>query len=446
MITKTLLLPLFVLATLIVATPASAVDLLETYHLAQLHDTVYAAAREAQLAGQEKLVQGRALMLPSVNLTANTTGNDAMLQYRGTNTFISGTSRFNSNGYGISLTQPLFRQQNWVAYTEAELQVTQTDAQFKEAEQDLILRVAQAYFDVLIAQDNLQLAEAQIMIASEQLEQTKRNLDVGTGTTTDIYEAQANHELANAQTIEARSNLELKKHALQQIIDTEPGELRNLGKELNLKVPHSEEIAKWVMDAQQHSLQIVQAQASAELAEKEMERNRAAHYPTLDLMASYTKSSAGSSSLGAGISSENINLAVGVQFNLPLYQGGATQSKFREAEAYRNRAKLNLENTHRNVALQTRQAYLSAVTGISKIKALLQAVKSSEQLLVASKLGQDAGVRNTLDVLNAHQHLLSTRIDLDRAKFNFLINQLRLKAVTGSLVEADLVEINQKLY
>lgn len=431
--------------TILSAVPlAGAADLLETYHAAQSQDAVFASARATQRAGQEKLPQGRSLLLPSVNLSANSTYNDNTVQYRGATLFPSRTSQFNSNGYGVSLTQPLFRQQNWVTYTEAELQITQTDAQFKTAEQDLILRVAQAYFDVLIAQDSVQLTEAQKNAISEQLEQAKRNFEVGTATITDTYEAQARYDLTNSQEIAAQSNLEIKKRALQQLINAGPGELRHLGKEFKLEAPQPGDAEKWVEDAQLRSLQVVVAQAGAELAAKEVARNRGGHYPTLDLVASYANSSASGGSLGVG--SDGTNRAIGVQFNLPLFQGGAIQSKLREAEANRDRAREDLENTRRNVAVQTRQAYLGVVNGIAQVKALQQALKSSESLLEASKLGQEVGVRTNLDVLNAQQQLYSTRRDLYQAEYNYLISQLQLKAAAGALAEDDLAKVNQALY
>ena len=443
---------LFALALLSSASFAGATDLLETYHAARSQDAVFASARAAQRAGQEKLPQGRSLLLPSVNLSANTTHNDNWIQYRGSLVIPtigsfplpSGTTQFNSNGYAVSLTQPLFRQQNWLAYTEAELQVTQTDAQFKAAEQNLILRVAQAYFDVLLAQDSVQLAEAQKKAISEQLEQAKRNFEVGTATITDTYEAQARFDLTHSQEIAAQSNLEIKKRALQQIVNAAPSELRHLGKELKLEAPLPGDVEKWVEYAKQSSLQIVVAQAGAELATKEVTRNRGGHYPTVDLVANYAENSTGGGAFGFG--SDGHSTVIGVQLNLPLYQGGAIQSKLREAEANNDRAKEDLENTRRTVALQTRQAYLGVVDGIAQVKALQQALKSSESLLDASKLGQEVGVRTNLDVLNAQQQLYSTRRDLYQAEYNYLISQLQLKAAAGTLAEDDLARINKALY
>ena len=423
---------------------ALAADLLETYRAAQANDPLFAAARATMQAGQEKLPQGRSLLLPSISLNANSTFNDQTTQYQGTAPFPSGNYRYNSHGYGVNLTQPLFRQQNWLVYSEAELQVAQTEAQFRIAEQDLILRVAQAYFDVLIAQDSVQLAEAQKTAISEQLEQAKRNFEVGSATITDTHEAQARYDLTVAQQIAAQNDLEIRKRALQQLNNAMPKELRHLGKEFKLEAPQPADMEKWVDDAQLNSLQLAIAQAGAEIAEKEVARNRGGHYPTVDLVANYSQNNANGGSFGVG--SDNTSKSVGVQLNLPLFQGGAVNSKWREAEANRERARQELENTRRSIALQTRQAYLGVVSGIAQVKALQQALTSSESVLEASKLGQEVGVRTNLDVLNAQQQLYATRRDLYQAEYSYLLSQLRLKAAVGSLGEESLNKVNQALH
>lgn len=425
---------------------AGAADLLDVYHAAQGQDAVFAAARAARQAGQEKLTQGRALMLPSVNLNANSTFNDIDTQYQGSTggLLTSGEKRYNSHGYGVSLVQPLFREQNWALYTESELQVAQTEAQFRLAEQDLVLRVAQAYFDVLIAQDTVQLAAAQKTAIAQQLEQAKRNFEVGTATITDTHEAQARYDLIVAQEIAAQSNQEVKRRGLQQLINAVPSELNPLGAAFQLEPPQPANQDKWVEDAQLHNHQVAIAQAAAELAEKEVDRNRGGHLPTVDLVANYSKTYANGGSFGVG--SDTRATSVGVQLNMPLFQGGSTQSKWREADANRERAKQELENARRNVELQTRQAYLGVVSGIAQVQALQQALKSSESLLEASKLGHEVGVRTNLDVLNAQQQAYSTRRDLYQAEYNYLLSQLRLKAAVGGLAEEDLGKVNQALH
>jgi outer membrane protein len=441
--------PLFLATFLVASGWAQAADLLETFYAAQANDPVFAAARATQQAGQEKLPQGRSLLMPSVNLTANTTYNDLTNQYfnvppPASSFFVNGTSRYNSNGYGVSLVQPLFRQQNWLVYSESELQAAQAELQLKIAEQDLILRVAQAYFDVLIAQDSVGLVGTQKTAISEQHEQAKRNFEVGSATITDTLEAQARYDLTGAQEIAAQNNLEIKRSALQQLINTTPGELAPLGKELKLEAPQPADMQKWVDDAQLNNLQLAIAQAGAEIAEKEVARNRGGHYPTVDLVANYTQNNANGG--GFGVGSDTTNKSIGVQLNMPLFQGGVVNSKWREAEANRERARQELENARRNVAQQARQAYLGVVSGVAQVQALQQALTSSESVLEASKLGQEVGVRTNLDVLNAQQQLFSTRRDLYQAQYDYLLSQLRLKQAVGSLGEEDLSKVNQTFH
>ena len=366
--TKPILLALAVLA---VSLPIEAADLLEIYRAAQGQDALFASAQAAQRAGKEKLVQGRASLLPSVNLTANSTYNDNTIQYRGTSPY-NGETRYNSNGYAVTLVQPLYRQQNWLNYAESKLQVAQTVAQFKNAEQELIVRVAQAYFDVLMAQDTVQLALAQKSAIAEQLEQAKRNFEVGSATITDTHEAQARHDLVIAQEIAAQNTLEIKKSALQLLTNTLPNQLQPLGQQFKPDMPQPSDMEKWVTDAQLSNPQLAVAQAAAELSEREVARNRGGHYPTLDLVANYSNNSNNGGTLGLG--SDSHTTTVGVKFDMPLFQGGATNSKWREAAANRDRAKDELENARRTVTLQTRQAYLGVVNGIAQVQALQQAL------------------------------------------------------------------------
>jgi len=414
---------------------AQAADLLDIYRAAQTQDAVFAGARAAQQAGQEKLTQGRALLMPSVNLNANTTYNDVNAPY--------GASRYNNHGYGVSVVQPLFREQNWAAYNQSELQVAIADAQFRGAQQDVILRSAQAYFDVLIAQDTVQLNAAQKAAIAQQLEQAKRNFEVGTATITDTYEAQARYDLILAQELAAANELELKRRDLQQLINAaEVPALNMLGAGFNPVAPEPAEVQKWVDDAQRNNVQVVSAEAAYQLAEQEVARSRGGHLPTVDLIGNYAKNT-GCTFTTCG---DTRSTSVGVQLSMPLFQGGAIQSKWREAEANREKAKQDLESARRNVALQARQAYLGVASGIAQVQALQQALKSSESLLEASKLGQEVGVRTSLDVLNAQQQLFSTRRDLYQAQYNYLVSHLRLKAAAGNLLEADLERVNQALH
>jgi outer membrane protein len=320
------------------------------------------------------------------------------------------------------------------------LQVVQSEAQFKIAEQELILRVAQAYFDVLIAKDSVLLVEAQKKAISEQLEQAKRNFEVGSATITDTLEAQARYDLTGAQELAARNSLEIKRRSLQQLINKIPQDLKSLGNEFKPESLQPADMEKWVEDAHANNLELVIARLSAELAEKEVTRNLGGHYPTLDLVANYSKSSSNGGSLRG-----NTNKSIGVQLNMPLYLGGLVNSKWREAEANLERASQELENVRRSVATQARQAYLGVESGMAQVQALKQALASSKSVLEASKLGQQVGVRTNLDVLNAQQQLFSTRQELFQAQYNYLMSRLRLKASVGTLNEADLNKVNQAL-
>ena len=430
------------LVTMLAANDVQAADLLDVFHSAQANDPVIAAARATQQAGREKLPQGRSLLMPTVNLSANSTTNNQSVQYLGYPlTVLSGNYRYNSNGYGVTLVQPLYRQQNWVAYSEAELQVAQTDAQLRIAEQDLVLRTAQAYFDVLIAQDSVQLAQAQKSAIAEQLAQAKRNFEVGSATITDTDEAQARHDLTYSQEIAAQNNLEIKRGLLQQLISVLPQDLKSIGPQFRPEAPLPADMAKWVSNAELNNPQLAIAHAGFELAKKEVEKNRGGHYPTLDMVANYS-----TNNVGGSMASDITTRSIGVQLNVPIFEGGAVNSRWREAEANRERARQELENARRSVEQQTRQAYLGVESGAAQVYALQQALTSSVSVLEASKLGQEVGVRTNLDVLNAQQQLYSTRRDLYQAQYNYLVSELRLKASVGELGEAELAKVNQALH
>jgi outer membrane protein len=324
----------------------------------------------------------------------------------------------------------------------SDLQVTISEAQFKLAEQDVILRAAQTYFDVLMAQDTLQLTIAQKTAIAQQLQQAKRNFEVGTATITDTYEAQARFDLVVAQEIAAENNLEIRRRALQQLTNAEMLNLNALGEGFKLESPNPVGVQKWVADAQQGNYQMVMANAAYELADIEVSKNRGGHLPTLDAVGNYSNNT-GCSFTGCG---DTKSTSLGLQLNMPLFAGGATQSKWNEAAANREKSKQDLESARRNVELQTSQAYLGVASGIAQVQALQQALKSSESLLQASKLGQEVGVRTSLDVLNAQQQMFSTRRDLYQAQYNYLMSHLRLKAAAGSLAETDLVRVNQALH
>lgn len=434
------------LAALFAAGPASASDLLQIYREALSNDQQFAAARANTEAGREKLPQARAAILPNIALSANTNWNDNEYTRRANPTTTT-SLKYNSNGYAVTLSQPLFNWQAWVAYDEAKLLVAQSEAQLVQSRQDLILRVAQAYFDVLNAEENLQAVRAQKSAISQQLEQAKKNFEVGTSTITDTHEAQSRYDLASAQEIGADNDLEVKKRALQLIVGKEPSVLAGLRQGARIEPPQPAEMAKWVDAAERDNLAVQIQQANTEVAGREVDRLRAAHYPTLNLVASYGRNS-GTGALALGNVSpgyDNNTGVVGVQLNVPVFQGGAVVSQQRAAEASRDAASAGLENARRSAALGARQAYLGVVNGVAQVKALEAALRSSQSSLEANKLGYEVGVRINIDVLNAEQQLYATRSSLAKARFDTLLAQLKLKYAVGALGDDDVEQVNTLL-
>ncbi len=433
----------FLLSGLLLVGSVMAADLLQVYRDALAYDAQYAAARAAAEAGREKQPQALAGLLPTIAATGNTFGNDASFETRisGSNIPPSSTrSRFNSNAYNVNLTQPLFRWQNFVQYDQSKLLVMQTEASFAQAGQDLILRVSQAYFDVLVAIEKLRAVQATQTAIAQQLEQARKNFEVGTATITDTYESQSRFDLATAQQIAAENELEVKRYALRVLVGKDPGELNRLKQNAVMEAPQPASMEPWVEAAERDSFVVQAQEAAAEAAAKAVEINRAGHLPTVDVVANYGQNNGpGQSGLG---SIDTTTRQIGLQVNIPLFQGGAVNSRTREAAARRDAERASLDNIRRTSALNARQAYLGVVNGLAEVRALEAALLSSLSSLESNRLGYEVGVRINIDVLNAENQVLVTRRDLARARYDTLQNQLKLKAAVGTLNEADVERIN----
>jgi outer membrane protein len=421
---------------------ARAADLIQVYQQALANDAAFASARASLAAGQEKVTQGRSLLLPTVGVSGSYTRDDNEFNPVNPAQLGTGGVTVNANQYTVSLLQPLFRWANWQSYEQSKLQQAISEAQFAQAQQDLITRVSQAYFDVLAAQDTLELTGAQKVATTEQLASAKRNFEVGTQTITDTHEAQAAYDLVVAQEFAAANDLENKRSALQAIIGTAPSALAPLKPGVALASPQPALIDPWVSSAENQNYGVVASQLALESAKRDIERNRAGHYPTLDLLASSTHNHVGGQTLQSGTTN---NKAIGVQWSVPIFNGFAVTSRVRESIALEDKARNDLENTRRTVANVARQAYLGVNSGLAQVKALEAAEVSSQSALESNKLGYQVGVRINIDVLNAQRQLYSTRRDLSRARYDTIINGLRLKAAAGSLREADLVPVNNLL-
>ena len=424
--------------------PAHAQDLLRIYRDAKSYDAQYASARYALQAGLEKLPQGRALLLPTLNATVGDTTNHLGLEPYGQNPVFRSARPFYNHNYQLTFAQPIFRPQNWAQSDQGEQQVRQAEATFGQAAQDLIVRTAQAYFDVLAAQDTLALVQAQKVAISEQLAQAKRNFEVGTATITDTHEAQARYDLAVSQEIAAQSDLEAKRKALSQITGKDYPSLRPLRAQVTLSSPTPANVDEWVALTQKQAYPVAIQEAAMQIANLQTKFAHAGHYPTVDLVASYGQTWQTGSTLTATSSQINVG-SVGLQLAVPIYQGGAISSREREAAANYEKSKQDLENARRTSVLQTQQSFLAVINGVAQVKALEQALVSSQSALDSNKLGYEVGVRINIDVLNAQQQLFSTRRDLAVARYNTITAHLRLKAAAGSLREEDLEEVNRAL-
>jgi len=434
----------FGLAAALAAGPAAAEDLLQVYREAQRYDAVYASARYTLEAGRERIPQGRALLLPSLTLSANASSQRFDVTSHDTTVTPSFGRSASNYGYVLTLSQPVFRLANVAQWQQADYQVRQSEATFAQASQDLALRTAQAYFDVLAAQDTLALVGAQKAAISEQLAAAKRNFEVGTATITDTHEAQARYDLIVAQEIAAQNDLESKRRVLQTVGGKEYAQLKPLRGDIRLPPPNPDNMQAWVDIAEKNAYPVLAQEAATEVAQLEVKRTSGAYWPTVDLVGSFgTTRDTGSITIPVG--RDTTTGQIGLQLAFPLYQGGGLSSREREAAANYYRAREDLENQRRQAALTTRQTYLAVINGIAQVGALEQALVSSQSALDSNKLGYEVGVRINIDVLNAQQQLFQTRRDLAVARYNAIINHLKLKAAAGTLRDEDLAEVNRAL-
>ena len=431
-------------AAAVLAFPAAAEDLLQVYRDAQRYDAVYAGARHALEAGRERIPQARALLLPSLSATANASAQHIDVESSNTAVTPSFVRSPSSLGYNLTLSQPVYRPQNVLQRDQADYQVRQAEATFAQASQDLAVRAAQAYFDVLAAQDTLALVGAQKAAISEQLAQAKRNFEVGTATITDTHEAQARYDLIVAQEIAAQNDLDSKRRALQTVGGKEYQQLKPLRADIRLAPPNPSDMQSWVGLAEKQSYPVLIQEAASEVAQLEAKRQSAGHMPTLDIVGTYG-TTRDTGSLQQPVGRDITTGQIGLQLAVPLYQGGAISSREREAAANYLKAREDLLNARRQAALTTQQTYLAVINGIAQVGALEQALTSSQSALDSNKLGYEVGVRINIDVLNAQQQLFSTVRDLSVARYNTITNLLKLKAAAGSLMEQDLEEVNRAL-
>jgi outer membrane protein len=429
---------------------AQAADLLQVYQQALANDATYASARSSVEAGRERITQGRSGLLPTISANGSNTRNTGdftpfnvgqQIDTTDTGQPVYAAKRTGDNHdniYTVALSQPLFNLSLWQTYQQSKLAQAQAEATFAQARLDLITRVAQAYFDVLTAQDNLTSTQAQKVATTEQLASAKRNFEVGTQTITDTHEAQAAYDLVVAQEFAAINDLDNKRTALQVIIGQAPGELAPLRAGVTIAAPEPAAVDPWISSAEGQNFAVISAQLSLEIAKREIARNRANHLPTANLVAETRHTS----QTANGTTKNN---AIGVTWNIPIFNGFAITSKVRETIALEDKARNDLESTKRLASQNARQAFLGMNSGLAQVKALEAAEVSSKSSLDSNKLGYQVGVRINIDVLNAQRQLYATQKDLSKARYDTIMNGLRLKSAAGTLKEEDLAPVNALL-
>lgn len=418
--------------------PAQAQSLVQLYEAARVYDAAYQSAKLQYDATVAKADQSRAGILPTVGLSASISRTAIDANVRLPNT------AFGAQGATLSASQPLYRPANKLTYEQGRKSLIAGQAQVEVAEQDLIVRVSQAYFDVLAAQDGVTFVGAQKTAVAEQLAAAKRNFEVGTSTITDTREAQARYDLVLAQEIAAANDLLVKKIALDRLVGKEGTSPKPLAPPVVLPTLTPNDVNAWVNQAIDLHPLLRQAAVALEVAQLETRKAQAGEKPTLDLNGSYAMTHNDGTSSARTDSRTNV-ASIALAFNLPLFSGYAVQNRIKETLALEEKARSDLEAARRTVSQATRAAYFGVVSGQGQAKALEAAEASSQSALEANKLGYQVGVRINIDVLNAQSQLYQTKRDLAKARYDVLVGSLKLRQANGSLSANDLQGIEAVL-
>ena len=437
------ILPLTLALTAAFAGSAHAQSLLSLFATARSYDATYKSAQSQYTANLAKADQSKALLLPTVGLSANINRTEVEALA------LSATASAQSRSATLSASQPLYRPANSATYQQGQRQLELAAVQLKAAEQDLMVRLSQAYFEVLVSRESLDFVKAQKVAVGEQLAAAKRNFEVGTSTITDSREAQARFDLVVAQEIAADNDLRIKRLALNQLVGLNNIEPKSLSTKAKLSAPDLQSLDQWVQQSSASNPSIIQSRVALDIAKLETSKAEAGHKPTLDLVAGYTPTRYFNSTLGTGVgvtgARDSNATSVSLSFNIPLFAGFATQNRIKETLALEDKARSDLEAAERSVAQATRTAFFGLQSGIGQVNALQAAEASSQSALDANKLGYQVGVRINIDVLNSQSQLFQTKRDLAKARYDVLLGQLKLRQAAGNLTEADLAAINALL-
>jgi len=427
------------LTALLYSAAGAADGVLSVYREALRSDSTYLAVAAATRATREARPQARAALLPLIGASASTSGTDLDLR-RSNVGFTTRRNNFHSTQIQLTLTQPLYRRDLWIALSQATDQIKQAEAQFAFAGQELIVRVAVRYFAVLQAIDDLRFARSVLKAFGEQLKQSRQRFDVGLIAVTDVEESQAGFDLANSQVISAQNQIDNAREALREVTGTYHSSLAPLRAKMTLTTPDPDSIDSWAKRALENNFSVRAARYAAAIAKKEISRIESGHLPTLDLVGSHARDSSN------GLSgSHTWTTTLGLQLNVPIFQGGLVLSRTRQSRHLYQQAVEELERARRNVERQTRDDFLNIKSAIAQIKALRQAVRSNESATRAVKAGFEVGTRTSVDVLDAQRDLFKARSDLSAARYQYILDVLRLKQAAGTLAEEDIQKVDALL-
>ncbi len=460
---RTLALPLFCVVSS-AAFSAQAADLAEVYGRALQNDPLIREAEANRLAASESKPQALSALLPQLSAGADYTNRDASGEAPFTTddfrTYITRTDvDSDTTAWDVTLRQSIFRWENWVTLRRANKEVAQAEVDYQAAQQDLILRTAEAYFSVLAAKDTLTAAEATYEALGRQLEQAEKRFEVGLIAVTDVQDSKAAYDSATAAVIQAKRNLATQREVLRELTGDSFDTLSKPGENLALSAPDPAVEDQWVDMAMDQNLRLASSRLAAEITRDNISFQRGGHYPTVDFYITHGNTDVSGDRTAkfidpdtdlpvVGLSSLDSNTddtTYGVQFTLPIYSGGAVSSRVRQAEYQHRAARERLERTARETERSTRDAYLGVVAEMSRVEALKQAVESARVALQATEAGYEVGTRTTVDVLDARRRLFEAETNYARSRYDYLINVLRLKGAAGVLDPNEVAAVNAKL-
>lgn len=421
--------------------PAGAMDLRQAYDAAYANDASIRASRAGAQASRERLPQAEAQRLPNVSFNAGRNYNDLTSKTRSfLGQPVTTESQYYSGSQTLSVRQPLYRPYIAALVRQAQAQANDADASLEKDEQSLVVRVGEAYFDALLARDQLSLVGAQKATYTTQLDAAKKSLAAGSGTRTDIDEAQARLDLTLAQELEAQQSVEFTRRRLETLTGQSLDTLASLDVErFTPSAPVPAGVEAWIERAEQASPELESLRAQLEAARQEIDKAEAGHKPTLDAVAQWARSSSDSVT---NVNSRYDNKTIGLQLSVPLYSGGYVNSTVRQAVAAHERAREVLEATRRDLGVRVHREFRGMTEGVLRIGALEQAVRSAEQAVLSNRKSFEAGSRTTLDVLNAEQQKTAALRDLAQARYVYLVSRLRLLSLAGEDRQSSVAQVN----